>query len=185
MALTNKQTIFIDAYLTCWNATEAARRAKYAFPNVEGPKNLVKPSIRPEIERRMSEMTMSANESLYRLGQHARANIGDFLNNEGKLDLKKVKQLGHLVKSFTWTKYGPKIELHDSQSAIVHIGRHHKLFTDKIELYSWQKELLDLLTQGAITSEDIENELGSDIAKEFFKSAGVHFAGVGTAQEAS
>lgn len=52
-------------------------------------------------------------------------------------------------------------------------------YTDKIKVVSWQDELLDLLREGSITKEDIENELGSDLAQEFFESAGVHYAGLG------
>ena len=40
--LTPKQQCFIDEYLACGNATEAARRAGYRQPNVQGAQNLVK-----------------------------------------------------------------------------------------------------------------------------------------------
>jgi len=40
--LTPKQQSFIDEYLACGNATEAARRAGYKHPNKQGPENLVK-----------------------------------------------------------------------------------------------------------------------------------------------
>jgi len=183
--LTNKQYAFTVEYPKDFNATQAALRAGYSPKTAYsiGHENLKKPEIKAEIERRMSEMAMSANEALHRLGQQARVTIGDFLDDEGKVDLEQVKRLGHLVKSLTWTKYGPKIEMYDAQSALVHIGRHHKLFTDKLEISVWQKELLDLLKDGQITPEDIINELGPDLAQEFFESAGLHYAGVGAAQE--
>lgn len=77
--LTTKQRVFIQEYLICWNATEAARRAGYAQPNVQGSQNLVKPSIRGEIQRRLAEKAMSADEVLARLADHARGSMGDFL----------------------------------------------------------------------------------------------------------
>lgn len=49
------------------------------------------------------------------------------------VDLWKAAQRGklHLVKSFN-EKDG-KVDLYDAQAAQIHLGRHHKLFTDKIE----------------------------------------------------
>ena len=67
MALTNKQRVFVEEYLRCWNATEAARRASYAHPNVAGPRLLVNVSIAAEIEHEVSERSMSADEVASRL----------------------------------------------------------------------------------------------------------------------
>lgn len=49
----------------------------------------------------------------------------------------------------------------------------------------WQKEVLELLKSGAISEQDILDELGSDIAQEFFVEAGLNFAGIGPAEETS
>ena len=66
----------------CLNATEAAARAGYQGNRVTlsgvGGENLAKPKIRQEIDKRLSERTMKADEVLYRLDQQATANIGDF-----------------------------------------------------------------------------------------------------------
>jgi phage terminase small subunit len=45
--LTDKQQAFIEAYLTCWNATQAAIDAKYSkkTARVIGPENLSKPAL--------------------------------------------------------------------------------------------------------------------------------------------
>ena len=43
--MTPKQQAFVEHYAASGNATEAARQAGYSRPNVEGPKNLVKPSV--------------------------------------------------------------------------------------------------------------------------------------------
>lgn len=78
--LTDKQRAFINHYFECgFNATEAARRAKYAYPNVEGPKNLVKPSIKAEISRRFAEQAMAPDETIARIGEVAKADMADFL----------------------------------------------------------------------------------------------------------
>ena len=80
--LTAKQRIFIDEYLQCWNASEAARRAKYTgSPNTiaqTGKENLRKPTIKAEIETRLTKSSMSADEVLSRLAQFARSDLGEF-----------------------------------------------------------------------------------------------------------
>lgn len=40
----------------------------------------------------------------------------------------------HLIKGVKHTPNGINIEFYDAQSALVHVGRHHKLFTDKSEV---------------------------------------------------
>lgn len=78
--LTDKQRAFIDFYFVCgFNATEAARRAGYAHPNKQGPALLVNLGIRAEISRRFAEIAMPADEVLARIGEVARADMGDFL----------------------------------------------------------------------------------------------------------
>jgi phage terminase small subunit len=140
---TRKRRVFLEEYLKCWNATEAARRAGYKHPNVQGP-TLVKLSIiKDEIDERLRAKAMDADEVLARLADQARGDMADFLNTEvpgGMLDLEKAQELGltHLIKSINWTKQGVKVELYDAQAALVHIGRHLKLFTDKIEV-TWRE----------------------------------------------
>lgn len=60
--LTDKQSLFVEAYLECWNATEAARRAKYKHPRQMGSENLAKPAIKMYIEQRMNELRVSPDQ---------------------------------------------------------------------------------------------------------------------------
>jgi phage terminase small subunit len=153
--LTNKQRVFVEHYLTCWNATEAARQAGYAGSDdtlaAVGYENLRKPQIAAVIEARLAEKTMSADEVLVRLTEQARADIRDVftiretsrqgrdeestVERHAELDLVALFESGksHLVKSITYTKFGPKVELYDAQAALVHIGKHHGLFVDRTE----------------------------------------------------
>jgi phage terminase small subunit len=136
--LTDKQRVFIEEYLTCWNASEAARRAGYSEKTAQqmGSENLSKPVIRQTIDSRLAEKRMSADEVLARLSAQASADMTDFFTPSGRgvrLDLKRAKTLGrlHLVKKYNKTKQGTSIELYDAQAALVQVGRYHKLFTDK------------------------------------------------------
>ena len=142
MALTYKQQLFIEHYLTCMNATEAARRAGYSAKTAAsiGSENLRKPEIASAISERLKEAAMSADEVLRRLADQARATMEDFIS-EGPLgpdvDLEKAREAGklHLLKKFKVDKDGGvAIELHDPQTALVHLGRYHGLFLDKTAL---------------------------------------------------
>ena len=135
--LTDKQKVWLEAYLRTWNATEAARIAGYKHPRQMGYENLSKPYIREEINRRISEIVISADKVLLRLGQQAEASIAEFIDIKGDsfwINLENVKRFGHLIKKIRHTKYGIEIELHDSQRALELIGKHYALFTERIEL---------------------------------------------------
>jgi hypothetical protein len=113
---------------------------------------LVKVGIREQIEQRISEKAMGADEVLSRLAEHARGDMGDFLDISSmsfQVDLSGAKEKGitRLIKKVkqrtttTLSKEGVEtetsdieIELHDAQAALVHIGRHLALFTDNVDV---------------------------------------------------
>ncbi len=53
--------------------TEAARRVGYKHPNTQGPRLLLDVSIKKEIEHRIAEKAMTADEALSRTGEPERA----------------------------------------------------------------------------------------------------------------
>jgi hypothetical protein len=140
--------VFVEAYVDCLNATEAARRAGYAHPNVEGPKNLVKPSIRAALDVALRARTMPKDEVLARLTAIATADMRELMRfrdedliHEGKVIEKAGSFVGlrlhrdaplHLIKSITPTKYGDKIELHDPITPLLKIGEAYGIFRDRI-----------------------------------------------------
>ena len=147
MTLTTKQQVFVESYLACWNASEAARRAGYSEKTAYsiGAENLTKPEIQAAIQARLTELKASADEVVVRLTEHARGSLADFLriSGDGELrgfDLSDDKPL-HLLKKASISKRTYKdtteetvtIELYDAQAALSLLGKHHKLFTDNIE----------------------------------------------------
>ena len=115
-------------------------------------------SISEEIQRRIDERAMSANEVLDRLAEQARAAYSAYLTADG-VDLQRMIADGnaHLVKGIKETQYGRVIEFHDAQSALVHIGKHHKLFTDRVEQDVTDRAaaaLIAAMRQGASESDD-------------------------------
>jgi hypothetical protein len=145
--LNAKQKAFVERYLTCWNATEAARTAGYSHPRQQGWRLLSNVYIRAAVDARLAEMHMAADEVLARLSSMAGADMGDFLDAKTSetLDLKRARDAGrlHLVKKFATTDKVISIELHDAQAALVHLGRYHKLFTD-IQEHTGQVQLIGL-----------------------------------------
>jgi phage terminase small subunit len=135
MALSNKRRVFIEEYLKCWNATEAARRATYKHPNVKGTQLVKVSEIADEIERRLKELQMSADEVLARLTEIARAEYSSYIQPNGTIDLTALIDDGkaHLVKGIKETKYGQEILFYDGQKALTDLGRRHGLFKDRTE----------------------------------------------------
>ena len=139
MALTARRQAFVDEYLKCWNASEAARVAGYAAPGVEGHRLLKIAEISEEIQRRVTERAMSADEVLVRLAEQARGDMSDFVSFVPGIklpffDLAKAHEAGKfgLVKKLKYGKDGEvEFELYDAQAALVQLGKVHKLFTDK------------------------------------------------------
>jgi phage terminase small subunit len=147
-----KQRMFVEAYLSTWNATEAARQANYTHPDVQGPRLLGYVGIRATIDARLKEKAMGTDEVLARLAEQARVSIADFTtskivnltNDKGEptgetiqmveLDWEKVQARGHLIKSITNTRHGPRIELHDGQTALIQLGKAQRLFVERHEV---------------------------------------------------
>ena len=170
---TLKQRKFIDAYVgpANGNATEAARQAGYAKPMEQGYENLRKPQISAEIERLYRSKCPPAEEVLGRLGDQARG-IGQYVRFHrtplGKfetfLDMEALLAdgKGHLIKSVKRTDKGDEnIEVYDAQTALLNLGRHYKLFTDKTELgvsVSFEDDLNNL------TKDEIRQRLAAAVA---------------------
>lgn len=161
MALSTKQQAFINAYLECYNATEAALRAGYSEKTAHaiGWENLRKPEILEAIQARLDETAMSANEVLMRLAEHARGDIDDYLDDNGNFDLAKARRAAKtkLIKKFktktTVRTYGEaevettevEFELYDAQAALALLGKHHALFTDRSEVNNKGETLVKII----------------------------------------
>ena len=189
-----KWRAFVDEYFRLNMNGTRAYKAVYGVEDdnaaaVNASKLLRNTKIAAEIERRLKEHQLGADEVLFRLAEQATVSIGDFfVYEEGEgdqpqatgIDWKMVRSRGYLVKSVTWTRYGPKLELHDGQAALVHAGRHLQLFTDKLDItFTWKAEIIDLLKSGRITTFQVIEELGSDLARELFESAGIPIVAAG------
>lgn len=200
--LTDLQKEFINQYFLCSrNATEATIQAGYSIKDPDtlagrataaaiGYENLRKPHIREKIDERLAQYAMPANEVIARLSDHAYGDLTMVLDDDGSPNLEKARLYGvtHLIKEWeTETtiitdKSGretvitkQKVKMHDAQSALVQLGRYHKLFTDKVQVVTWEEEALQDIRAGLVTYDDVSASLGDELAQELFQKAGVAF----------
>lgn len=150
MALNKQQQAFIEHYLVCLNATKAARKAGYSdrYLNTNASKLLQNTTIRAEIDRRLREVILPANEVLARYTDMATSNISEFATIATARDLENLDN-GYLVKKFkrdvVTDQLGRQhekieIELYDAKSALDSLAKYHHLLTDKLEI-TWRDKL--------------------------------------------
>lgn len=131
---THRKGVFIEEYLQCWNASEAARRAGYkGKANVIGARLLADVSIQERINARMKAKAMQADEVLLRLTEIASGLHGQYINKDGSLDIEHLISdgKGYLIKAIKHsTKATSDYEFHDMLAALKLIGEHNQLFDD-------------------------------------------------------
>ena len=123
------------------NATEAALRAGYSEKTAYsiGWENLRKPEIRDEIDKYLNERSMTADEVVSRLSDQARGVPADCFTAYGPtiaVDFEKMAERGllHLVKRLSYDTNGnPQVEFYNAQTALVHLGKAHAMFTDNVQ----------------------------------------------------
>lgn len=150
--LSDKERLFVDLYLACaMNATAACRRMGYRDPMKQGYRMSNNVQVQKAIRERLSAAAMEADEVLHRLKLIAIADIAaaysiveveDVVDGKNKrlatVDLVQLIENGqsHLVKSVSWTQYGPRIVMHDSVRALELLGQHHGLFKQALDITS-------------------------------------------------
>lgn len=80
----------------------------------------------------------------------------------------------HLLHKVSDTaRGGLQLELYDKQKALVQLGKHYALFTDKVKHEDWRDTALEYIRNREVSYEALAHELGTDLATELFKQAGV------------
>lgn len=118
--LTNKQQAFINYYLgeSKMNATDAARRAGYKHPKVQGAQNLSK--LNREISQRMEEMKKDSIATQEELLQFMTA------VTRGEETEKLVTNAGKIVEV--------PVSMKDRIKTAELLGKSYGMFTDKKEI---------------------------------------------------
>jgi hypothetical protein len=101
--------------------------------------------MRGYIDGQLEALSLSSNEVLTLLTKQAKSSLADVLTDDGQFDLKDAKQRGvdGLLKKLKVKRtFNPKTgesetayeyEMYDAQAAAVHLGKVHKLFTERFE----------------------------------------------------
>jgi phage terminase small subunit len=149
--LTDKQAMFVKEYLVDLNATQAAIRAGYSenTANVIGPENLAKPCIAKEIQKHMDKrskrLEITADTVLQEIAKLGYSNIQKIYKEDGTLI--PVHELPPEVAA-TITEVNEEVIKVDGESVTMkrkykiadkgqnleRLGRHLKLFTDKVDV---------------------------------------------------
>ena len=156
--LTDKQKAFVNHYLICLNATEAAKRAGYkgSYDTLRsiGSENLTKPNIREVLGKRMSKLEMSAEETVKRISDIAAGYMLKYIDSQGNLDLQAMRDddAGRLLKKYKKTKRiiprkdnepieveRIEIELYGADAALDKLMRYYGKYNDKV-VHEWREE---------------------------------------------
>jgi phage terminase small subunit len=156
--LTAKQQCFVAEYLIDLNATQAAIRAGYSEKTATaiGCENLTKPYIQAAIavamEQRQKRTEVTQDRIVAELAKIAFSDIrkavawgdgsaitdGDgnttIANGVSLVGSSKVgDEAAAAIAEICQTRDGIKIKFHDKRAALVDLGRHLGIFTDKVE----------------------------------------------------
>jgi phage terminase small subunit len=163
--LTNKQLMFVTAYLIDLNATNAAMKAGYSkkTADVQGCRLLTNVKIQAEVQKHMdkraAKFEISADSVLQELAKLAFANIQDIYDEAGQL--KDIHTLPREVAAaLQSTKVNlteacaiQEVRMYDKGANLERLGRHLKLFTDNVKL-SGAVSLLDILAEDPPTPQN-------------------------------
>lgn len=163
--MTAMQKRFFKAWLETSNAAHAAREAGYS-PRTDPYNILNGVKMQRHIKDYWKSRGMGPDEIAARLSQQARAEYAVYILADGTVDLAKMIADGKagLIKSVKKTQWGTNIEFHDAQSALVHMGRVHKMFTDKTEHSGSVERPITVIDYGL--DDDLDDDLEADDSAE-------------------
>ncbi len=164
MALTPKQSRFVDEYLVDLNATQAAVRAGYSAKtaNEQGARLLAKASVQAAVQSRMKQREqrtqVDADYVIKRLQEIDQMDVFDILNDDMSLkpisqwprtwrlsisgiDLSELVMGGESEQDRT-VRLLKKIKWPDKVKNLELLGRHFGIFNDKLDV-SGQVSVVD------------------------------------------
>lgn len=185
--LTPKQKRFVEEYLTDLNATQAAIRAGYSAKRASEmgyqllQKTTVQLAIQAAMDDRSKRTEITADRVLQEIAHIAFDDIKNYLDfrtelqeiginpNNGDpiyrydqvIQMKNSKDIDtrNIQEVSMSPKDGFKFKLYDKQKALVDLGRHLKLFTEKVEHSGTVIQKLDL---SSLTAEELKKLANSD-----------------------
>ena len=149
--LTPKQKAFCEEYIIDFNGTQSAIRAGYSknSANEIASQNLAKLSIQEYVQEltnnRSKRTEITADRVLNEIAKLAFFNMADVINSEGNTkplqdwSRDELAALQEITESKIDSKEGVivttlKTKISDKKASLELLGRHLKLFTDKVDL---------------------------------------------------
>lgn len=178
--LTDKQEAFCQFYTKSWNATRAAKDAGYspesaAFIGYQQLQNtLVKNRISELTEHALKEIGISRERTLLELSRIAFVNIKDLATwNESGVRFKPSDEIDEELAaaivevSETVTQSGGtlKIRQHDKVRALELLGKHQKLFADRVEHSGPDGKPIETMNRSELSDEELEAKYQAALAK--------------------
>lgn len=138
--LTDKERRFIESYVAHMDLVRAFDYAGFGGYTGIGKYNkarsiLARPEVSKEVQERLLLKHMSKEEVLARLADQARNLAATHIQEDGEVDLQSLLEAGHatLIRKITKSKAGTTIEFLDPQKALELLGKHYRLFIDRID----------------------------------------------------
>lgn len=152
--LNKKRQAFVEHYLKCWNAAEAARKAGYSERTAysSGPRLLRNVEVQAAIKERLESLKMGTDEAMMRLTEQARGTGARYIQWNGIVDMVKVVEDGkeHLIKGVKFDRVGNMVvEFYDAQAALDKVAKILGMYKPEVEMpdvsihISGFEELLD------------------------------------------
>lgn len=183
--LKDQQAVFINAYLRHFNATRAAIEAGYSEKTArqQGSRLLSNADIASRVRAHIEADAMSTSEVLFHLAQIARGDFDDIADSSGTLDMHKARQTGKTnlikrvkTKSITTEDSDiseTEVEAYDRLRALELIGKHLKMWTEKVQIDDWRSQAIADIRAGKIPYEVLADAFDNSLAAELFAAAGV------------
>lgn len=128
-------------------------------------------------EKQIEAKRMNAGEVIARLSDHARGSMSDFLvidaDGEARIDLAKAKRARRLqlIRRLRLGDDGVEVDLYDAQAALIQLGRHYRLFVDRVQNEDWRARAIEDIKAGRVTYEALVNAFDESLAQELFEEA--------------
>ena len=151
--LSDAQREFVRLYLIHGSATKAATIMGLPSPRCSGPRILKNDAVRKTIYGELRSKKIDDEHVIAELSELCYAKLADFMDEQGDIDIEKVRANSHLVKKYKvkqWTcKDGSmvtthELELHDRHAALVDVGKTFRMFGDNQTVNNFTLVMTDL-----------------------------------------